>query len=74
MKILKNIGRSNIKTIFRGREIKLPAKHSLTLDWDDEEHRALYYHLTGIFGFVIDITKRVLAEKGGEKNEDENFV
>lgn len=69
MRIIKNVSRTNVKTIFRGRKIELPAKHSLSLDWEREEDRALYYYLTKVYDFVIDITSRILEEKGVNKDE-----
>ena len=55
MKVLKNLSRLNVETIFRGRKISLPAKHSLTLD-DDEESKALAKYLLETYGFIIDIS------------------
>lgn len=69
MKILKNISRANIKTIFRGREFNLPAKHSMGIDEKDEEQKALYDFITQTYGFVIDITVNYL-----KKEEHENIT
>ena len=65
MRVLKNFSRVNINTIFRGRKIVLPGKKALTLlNYDtDEEDRALYAYLTQIYGFVLDITDRIIKVK-----------
>ena len=62
-KVIQNInGKATVKTIFRGREIVLKPKHSLTLDLDNEEDKALYRHLLSIYSFVIDRTAIISRE------------
>ena len=63
MKVLKNLSKLTVKTIFRGREIVFLPKRSMVLG-DGEEDIALARHLTGIYDFIIDRTS--LFEKGGE--------
>ena len=56
-RIIQNInGKAEVKTSFRGREIVLKPKHTMSIDWEDEEHRALYHHLLSTYKFVIDRT------------------
>lgn len=52
-----------MNTIFRGRNISLPAKHSMILDEKDEEELALYRYLTQTFDFVIDISQRFMERR-----------
>lgn len=56
-KVIQNInGKATVKTIFRGREVVLKPKHSLTLDLANEEDKALYRHLLSTYAFIIDKT------------------
>lgn len=56
-KIIQNInGKATVTTSFRGRTVVMKPKHSMTLNWDDEEDRALYRHLLSTYKFVIDRT------------------
>lgn len=58
MRVIKNPTRTNVETIFRGRKVSLPGKHSkIYHDYEiNEEERAEYQHLMQIYGFLIDIT------------------
>ncbi len=63
-RIIQNInGKATVRTMFRGRQVELKPKHSIKLDHNNEEERALYEHLLGTFGFVVDRT----AIYGGEE-------
>ena len=67
IRVLKNGSRSNLKTIFRGMKKEFHAKHSKIFDFDEEEDRAEYAHWTGIYGFLYDITMRVMDERAKQK-------
>jgi len=64
-RVLKNMLRQDIGTIFRGRTIMFRSKESKTFNTDDEEQMAEYRHWTGIYGTIMrDITDLL---KVGEK-------
>jgi hypothetical protein len=68
MIVLKNInGGTTVSTIFRGRKITVKPRHSLVLK-SDEEGKAEAQYLTSTYGFVVDITKLVVGEKGQNEN------
>lgn len=74
--ILKNLnGDTTIDTNFRGKRIIMKPKHSIVsidgkmksfFDREKEEERALTDHLLQNYKFVVDITQRIMLEKGGE--------
>lgn len=56
-KVIQNInGKATVTTTFRGRTVTLKPKHSMTLDFNLEEDRALYRHLLSTYHFIIDRT------------------
>lgn len=67
MKVLKNLSRKRVETIFRGRKITFMPKHSMVLE-ENEEGIALARHLLGTYGFIIDRT--ALFEKKEVKKID----
>ena len=60
LKILKNYSRNTVSTNFRGRKYTFPGKKAFTFDDTDEEQNALYFHWTGIYKFIHDITVNIL--------------
>ena len=66
MIVLKNInGKVTVKGSFRGRSIEILPKHSYIIDSSDPiEDKLEAEYLTKTFGFVLDITQRVMEEGG----------
>lgn len=60
-RVLKNPTHADIKTIFRGRPLVLLGKKSLTLEGDEANEKADF--LIQTYGFLQDITQRILKEK-----------
>lgn len=48
--------------------MSLPGKHSMALDVDDEEQKALYFHLRQTYDFLVDLTVNI------EKYEKQNSL
>lgn len=68
MIVLKNInGGVTVNTVFRGRKIVIKPRHSLVLK-SDEEGKAEAQYLTSTYGFVVDITRLMIDEKGRNEN------
>lgn len=62
-RVLRNQVRGHIDTIFRGRKITFRSKSTKVFDIDDEEGAAEYKHWKDTFGFMEDVTGKVVIKK-----------
>ena len=61
-RILKNISRNTVQTIYHGRVYVIKSKGSLSLDHDGQDEQAADY-LLQTYGFLQDITPKPKVTK-----------